>query len=587
MSYIRYYNSSTDVFKQDMEMPFRIKFNFRKLFQHWEKQAESEDSRQAAWARSVLKQLEKAPILRESFDDINIIEEHAEELKLLFSPLFPELTTTNEIKAACIPFSPFFFNASKRLEGIMDAAGEDFQVKMRIDNPDLIYIMACVFILNFKFQVGFDYSRKLYFDIPDQRTGLMRHYIIFFNADFSDFKINEGFVPPTPEDIGKLKENFEDITLWKKIIPPDSLDYEGFSLATLFDVTKEEAISRLKDDLLKKDALNSPEILERIRQNLCSFLNIPGLKLGFTTYDEDRGLLKSIDDDYGKSISIDNCYKKPALEAFCNYSHPHIFKQKKTLVISTINKEQVASSPFIGKLNALNMESYIAAPLIYDGELIGVLELGSENTCELNSVVASQLKDVVPLFTTAMKRSQDELETKLEAIVQEQYTAIHPTVSWRFFETAEKYLREIGGENETELEDIVFQDVYPLYGQSDIKGSSTARNQAIQADMIEQLTLAKKVLNVAIKRRPLPIYRQLRFRLDKSIRKFKKELNAGDEIEVLEFLKEEIYPVFRHIESINDELAAEVQNYSRRLDANLGMIYKQRKNYEESVQMIN
>lgn len=587
MPYVRHYNSNSDAFLKNMEMPFRIKFSFRQLFEYWEKLAASEEREQAAWAQSVLKRLEKKPVLREPFDDINLIEEHAEELKLLFSPIFPEMTTTNEIKAVCMPFFPFFFNVSKRLGNIMDAAGEDLQVQMRIEDPDLIYIMACVFILNFKFQAGFDYARKLYFDIPDTRTGLMRHYIIFFNADFSHFKINEGFTPPTPEDIQKLKENFEDIALWKKTIPPNSLDYEGFSLASLFDVTKEEAISRLKDDLLKKDALDSPEILELIRQNLCSFLNIQGLKLGFTTYDGSRDLLKSIGDGIDKSISIDNCYEKPANEAFCTYSHPHIFEQKKTLVITTVDKKYADLSPIMGKLSSLHLGSYIAVPLIYDGNLIGVLELGSEKVGELTSVVANLLKEVTPLFTTAMKRSQDELETRLEAVVQEQFTAIHPTVSWKFFEIAEKYLRENGEENSTELEDIVFPDVYPLYGQSDIKGSSTERNLAIQADTIEQLTLAKKVLEKALKKYPLPIYKQLKFRIDQSISKFKKELNAGDEITVLEFLKKDIYPAFHHIETLSEEMATVVQNYSRRLDKDLGVVYNRRKDYEESVQIIN
>ena len=585
MPYIRHYNSNNDSFLQDMEMPFRIKFSFRRLFQHWEELANSKDEEKAAWAQSVLKRLEKTPVLRTSFDDINLIEEHSEELKLLLSPLFPELTTTNEIKAVCMPFFPFFFNVSKRLGGIMDAAGEDLQVQMRVDNPDLIYIMACVFILNFKFQAGFDYARKLYFDIPDNRTGLMRHYIIFFNADFSDFKINEGFVPPTPEDIEKLRENFEDTALWKKIIPPSSLDYEGFSLATLFDVTKEEAISRLKDDLLKKEALDSPEILENIQKNLCSYLNIPGLKLGFTTFDEDRGLLKS--DGIDRSISMGDCYEKPAEEAFCNYSHPQIFKKKETLVIATVNKDHAAASPILGKLSALKLESYIAVPLLYNDQLIGVLELGSEKAGQLNSVVANQLKDVTSLFTTALKRSQDELETRLEAIVQDQYTAIHPSVSWRFFEAAEKYLRGNGEKDSTVLEDITFPEVYPLYGQSDIKGSSTARNLAIQADTIEQLTLAKKVLDIAVEKFPVPIYKQLRYRINNSILRFKKALNAGDEITVLEFLKKEVYPAFNHIKSKSGEMAAVVQNYNRRLDAELGVIYKQRKDYEESVQMIN
>ena len=44
------------------------------------------------------------------------------------------------------------------------------------------------------------------------------------------------------------------------------------------------------------------------------------------------------------------------------------------------------------------------------------------------------------------------------------------------------------------LDEIIFEDVYPLFGQSDIKGSSDARNNAIQEDLTTQLTLAINVL---------------------------------------------------------------------------------------------
>ena len=33
------------------------------------------------------------------------------------------------------------------------------------------------------------------------------------------------------------------------------------------------------------------------------------------------------------------------------------------------------------------------------------------------------------------------------------------------------------GKEDVKPEQIVFEDVYPLYGQADIKGSSTARNE--------------------------------------------------------------------------------------------------------------
>ena len=67
------------------------------------------------------------------------------------------------------------------------------------------------------------------------------------------------------------------------------------------------------------------------------------------------------------------------------------------------------------------------------------------------------------------------------------------------------------GNRQAEMEDIVFHDVYPLHGSSDIRGSSTARNEAIQGDLIEHLTLAGKVLKKASEFQQLPILDELKF----------------------------------------------------------------------------
>ena len=48
-----------------------------------------------------------------------------------------------------------------------------------------------------------------------------------------------------------------------------------------------------------------------------------------------------------------------------------------------------------------------------------------------------------------------------------------------------------------ELEQIVFHDVYPLYGLVDMRNSSRIRNEAIRADLREQLQLALDVINAA------------------------------------------------------------------------------------------
>ena len=110
----------------------------------------------------------------------------------------------------------------------------------------------------------------------------------------------------------------------------------------------------------------------------------------------------------------------------------------------------------------------------------------------------------------------EEYENKLESIIQENYTSLHPTVKWRFFEEAEEYLYQLEGSNKTipKLKSIIFENVTPLYGQTDIKGSSLARNNAIQLDLVKQLNLASKVIKKAKDLYKLPIYNDLLFRIE-------------------------------------------------------------------------
>ncbi len=117
---------------------------------------------------------------------------------------------------------------------------------------------------------------------------------------------------------------------------------------------------------------------------------------------------------------------------------------------------------------------------------------------ELNSINQNKLKDIIPVFKAAIDRFSEEHLNIIEATIQEHYTTIHPTVKWRFIEAAENYQQQLAEKVEKpKLDEIVFNDVYPLFGQSDIKGSSIARNNAIKEDLTTQLTLAINILNEA------------------------------------------------------------------------------------------
>ncbi len=188
--------------------------------------------------------------------------------------------------------------------------------------------------------------------------------------------------------------------------------------------------------------------------------------------------------------------------------------------------------------------------------------------------------------------SLDEFKNIIEATIQEHYTAIHPTVKWRFYDAVTTCLKDTEGDHVhhkdlNDLEEIIFKDVYPLFGQSDITGSSIARNNAIQKDLSKQLNLAIEVIHAASEETELPIYQELEFRVEQYLNKVKIGLNAGDEIGILDFLRQDIYPVFNHLKSQSSKVAKWVSVYMEHIDPELHVVYDQRKKYEDSVSLLN
>ena len=147
-------------------------------------------------------------------------------------------------------------------------------------------------------------------------------------------------------------------------------------------------------------------------------LGVYNLKLGFSAYDKERDTLKSLGYGFWNSLSLSHKIEEASQVAFCIDTCSQLFEEKKVLVFSNTKKKGSELDSVKARLATNNIQSYIAIPLKYNDEVIGVFELGSEVANQLNPVMASHLDKIIPLFTTALKRSLDEIETQLEAIVQ-------------------------------------------------------------------------------------------------------------------------------------------------------------------------
>ena len=414
----------------------------------------------------------------------------------------------------------------------------------------------------------------------------MQHYRAAFNADFTEVIRTENAPEITEDDIKMLLNNFDDIEVWKEKFPPNSYIFNGFGIINLFDVTADETVSSLKATLLKQDE----NIVDEIRNSLSQLYKINDLKIGFSVFDLSANISTCFKIKKSESLIINNDDEVSCSAFFCEGIINKVFKDNETLAISDIDAygKSTGYNQFYKNLKEKDIQSIILIPIKASDNYFTLIEIASPRAYELNSVSKQKLLDIIPVFQTAIERASEEHSNIIEATIQEHYTSIHPTVKWRFTEAAENYFsaKHNGIEN-PKLDDIIFNNVSPLYGQSDISGSSVARNNAIKQDLITQLELAINVLNTACKSEKLPIYAELMYRVEDCLTDVKQGLNAGDELSILTFLKNDIYPVFNHIKTINPDLKDLVGVYLNRINPDLKVVYEARKDYEDSVTLLN
>ena len=573
--------------QQNIELPLQLFISFEKVFSFYKKFTTDKNHLYYKSSVEIFNNLKNYPELIEGFQDFSILEKNKEQIDLMLEPLFPEMLTDNEIKAATIPFTFNSFKYSKRLQNILNNTTPDYAFKIRTSQENEMYLQACVFILSACYGYTIDLKRPFVFDIPDAKLGVTKHYRVAFNADFCDIKATDLAPKITEEDYRLLLDNFDNIDVWKEKFPVGSYIFKGFGLMNLFDVTADETLSSIRFNLLRQDE----NLIEHMQKDLSEFYNIKDLLLGFSLFDVSTanklGYFKvKRAESIIMSITDTVCDKN----FFCDSIRQKVFKNKETVAISDVEKygESTNYNGFYKNLKAKNINSIILIPISCGNNFFALLEIASPRPYELNSISKNKLKDIIPAFEASVKRITEEHQNTLEATIQEHYTAIHQSVKWRFYEAAEKYqLEKQSGIENPKLDEIIFEDIYPLYGQSDIKGSSVARNIAIKKDLENQLNLAVNVLSKARKIEELPIYEEMTFRIESYLNNVKKGLNAGDEIGILDFLKTEIYPVFNHIKQINEDLSKVVTVYMNRLDSDLQVIYEERKKYEESVTILN
>ena len=571
-------------------MPIQRLISFNKLLNYYDELVKGDDPFLVAKAKRVLDAQAPYPQLRDGFTDLSLLEKHQDVISIILEDTFSNVLSSNEIKVASLPYDNLIFYSSKRFQKILEEAGPSFEPKIRNQEENLNYIMAAVVVLNFYYGFKIDFSRPYFYDIPDAQ-GVMHHYRILYNADFLELEPNERAKDLTQSDVDELLENYDNINLWKEKIPPGSFISKGFVISNMFDVTAEHSISEIKSALISNDKEYDKEgFIENLQETFRSFFRLKEIKVGFVSYNTQKDHFESSFDKSIESVILGKKVSISCEEALCPDSYKSLMHNNEFFSVNDVNKYYKlyeGLAPY-KNLKEAGFQSAIFAPIAKNGILLGVLEIGSPNKNELNSIVANKLEDIMPYIVTSVVRSKTEEANLIDAIIQNECTSVHPSVYWKFQEEAKNFIKDsLYSEEQASFNEIVFENVNPLYGQIDIKDSSKARNTAIQRDLMIQLSDINNVLTIAFETTKFPVYEELIFRVNNHLDEIKGMLHTNSEQFIYNFVLTEINPVFKHLKNENTNLRNEVLAYESHIDKKTHSYYDHRKNYDTSVTKIN
>jgi len=575
-------NLTSSLSASNLEMPIESKISFFKVHEMLKKIAAGDNRHEATFAQSVLKEVEPHKELIEGTTQAEVIFKNKQIVNQLVSLLFPSILSSNEIKAAATPFQFDFFYQSKRFQKIIKAAGKDFQLKISELDSRSMFMMSCVTILEKFYGYDIHLNKPITLEMPNLVDQNTRYYRCAFNADLMEVIPTKKSLKITKADYFELLNNYDDLAVWQKKFPAKSYIMRGVGLINLIDVTVSHSLNLMTSNLLRKGSNSFNEV----SKNMNHFLGKSDLLVSFIGVDQDYFVpLGNFPKD---TILLNGKERLSKTDSICEYGEEVLFhKHKPYVIIDTEIYSGKNENILVEQLAKKDIQSYLLAPLIHDERFIGFLEIGSKRKEELNAITLENLKLAIPILSMAAARYIHEKNNAVESIIQKEFTRVHPSVKWRFKQAAEEILSNREKQQNYEVKDLEFHDVYPLYGQIDVRSSSTKRNHAVGKDLSTQLKKVKSIIQQAITNESLPSYEQMIFQIDEFLKDIELGILEGSEQKVLNFLQHEIYTKFDYFKENFPYLKKKIEAYEKLLDPNKGLVYNERKNFDESIQLIN
>jgi hypothetical protein len=550
--------------------------------------------RKTMYLEYVINQFDQRPEMLAPIEDEPLLETNKDLVELVASAIFPATTdehTTFYSFAAPYLFRTFYYSdvfGAYFIQNINERPYLSFpddvsEEKIRQENISLAYKL----ILKKFYQFDLNISETLTYEITDPFTGLKRYGKVEADDRFVEVGLTGELPVFKMESICPKTYRIIDCDRLREELPLSNFEFHGFLVRNIADITSTAFADEIKNAILSADSSHNIEVYQRLTSSIRGLAELKELSvemLPVLSINNQMQLSKKYEGD--SILLTEVCNGDDAVEKYKAFTD-YFAEAGYSLLLHDIKAQaEMYTMPFMNSLR--NTEgSLLLMPVFADKKLVGIVELFSKTANAVNLSTQNKLATAYPLLVMAFEKYHDQIEQDINLVMKNEFTAIQPTVEWKFTEVVWNYLQNRLAGKDLPIEPILFREVYPIYGAVDIRNSSVERLHAINKDLDAQLQLAENTFAQLQTIARLPILDGFQYRLHQLNEKLDAEPGAELESEINDFMEGDMKAAFRHFSELDAKAAELVKDYYRQAADLEGPLHLNRRHFDDSLARIN
>ena len=539
----------------------------------------------------IISRFEKHDALLKPVEHLNILQQHHDLLQLAASSLF-SITSTVENEYYHIS-SPYLFEIVYQSHPHNAYFGQDEQGYL-IFNKDLSYeilqfeqlFLAYRLILKKFYHHGLAGADVNAYPVSGEKGNNWKYFRIFLDESFIDVHL-EGELPPFPGDAITPMNRISDMSVLRQQLPLKLFRFEGFLVRRVSDITYEQSVTDVKNALIEMhtDETAGYEKLQSAAEALLLQSEAEISIIPFITLNDKYILSKQYS---SRSILLKRITRDEEKEQLYNRLGKILQDDGQELSFQNM-PHSIGNSLLERNISSIPFSNYLIRPVFDKSHLLGMIEI-AYNEGNSKDQMMQKIASIEPYLVMAMRSSIRHFQSILDRVVKENFTALQPSVEWKFAEQAWKFINGRERNIREDMETVVFDNVYPLYGMIDIRNSSSERSRCIQNDLFNQLQyIEDTILRMKhfTKKEENDYLNNLLFKNRTMKERVTDVLLAEDEMKVNEYLEHEIKSLFRHFSHDVADIEKIAHEYLHSVDAERGHLYRNRRDFDDALETIN